>query len=60
MLYGSNYVGHIETNTWGTTFDLYDDGINEQTFKALPENICSLRQKIVKIYNSFNLKIRRL
>jgi len=50
MIYGSNFIGHIEANAWGTAFDIYNNGIHEKAFKALPKYICDLRIKIVYFF----------
>jgi len=49
MVYGSNFIGRVVVaNAWATAFDIYDDGVDEQSLKGLPKYICTPMTKIVK------------
>jgi len=50
MRFGSNYVGYIKANAWGTSFEVYDDGLEEDLWMSLPKYLCSQRTKIVRHY----------
>ena len=53
MVYGTDYLGCIEPNYWGTVFDIYDNGIEEKNLSKLPKNFGFPRAKIVILVNIF-------
>ncbi len=58
MVYGSNFIGRVVVaNAWATAFDIYDDGVDEQSLKGLPKYICTPMTKIVKWENYFPITL---
>jgi hypothetical protein len=39
----------IERNYWGTSFNVFDDGLDESSFSKVPDYIGSLRIKLLEI-----------
>ena len=53
--YNEHYVGSIERNMWGTSFNIYDDGFPEEMERLFPEWIGLKRRKIMKIEYETNI-----
>lgn len=46
-VYGETYIGCVETNYWGTGFEIFDCGLDESSLAKLPKNFGRIRKLLV-------------
>ena len=51
---GENFVGKLRSNFLGTSFTIFDDGVNPSTRKALPD-LSNVRQELAAIHYNTNV-----
>ena len=47
--HSQTYLGCIERNYWGTSFEIYDYGLDQKTYSKMPNYLGTLRKKLVFI-----------
>ena len=53
--YSSYYLGEIEVNYWGTVFNVYDNGYEDNIYEKIPKSIFTKRRLLGKINYDTNI-----